>query len=644
MKIGSLYSCILMLALILGLSSCAKKIVYSTPDAKPTSGLPGHKAADPQKALQRYTKYLETTGAGDPGRSDAWRNTVDSAVQLGEYELAEKNLQAWQAENKTATSSWDWNQANAQLLLARKGKDAYVSYLLDLAGRTDLDWTTRDAAGMELVEHFWAIPEYGLAFDTMGFLYKAAPDDATRSALEADALRRAESLQAEELRNVLDSALGADPGVYPWSMVVWARSMKLLTQDKANWTAVWPSLSSIVRNGGLANKDFFAGHLRALEQEMGVVKQNLVLLLPLSGPYSQVGWKIAKGADTAWRESRAQTEAPAIKLINTESPTFLEELRLVSGVPIIGGPLRKEIWAQIRLAGLHRTSRFLTFMPSVEDEGVEAWRFFSAPADQVRAVIRGCERLGVTSYAILHPQDRFGTAMSDVFQEQARILGARISTVRGYDIQNPPTWGKAVAALLGTSGAKDAMNPDPPFQAVFLPDSLFRVQQLAPLFHYYEETRLIFLGPQLWGQSLSEANLETQYFDLTLFPGAWGADISSQSAQSLKRGMQEGDGEEPDMWAALGYDFVRFTALVGGGQNSAEDFNQALAEAASRMPWALAPMHWDGGQASQDLFLFQPAQSGMIQADLEKIRQAREQRQIRRDERRIQLQNKKKQG
>jgi len=49
------------------------------------------------------------------GRSDAWRNTVDSAVQLGEFELAEKNLQAWQAENKTATSSWDWNQANARM-------------------------------------------------------------------------------------------------------------------------------------------------------------------------------------------------------------------------------------------------------------------------------------------------------------------------------------------------------------------------------------------------------------------------------------------------------------------------------------------------------------------------------------------------
>ncbi|SFJ44019.1 hypothetical protein SAMN04488082_103117 [Desulfomicrobium apsheronum] len=644
MKIRPLYSCLIILALIFGSASCAKKIVYSTPDAKSASGLPGHKAADPQKALQRYTKYLETSRVGDPGRGEAWRNTVGSAVQLGEYELAEKNLQAWQAENKTATSSWDWNQANAQLLLARKGKDAYVGYLIDLAGRTDLDWTTREAAGMELVDHFWAIPEYGLAFDTMGFIYKAAPDDATRGALEADALRRAESLPADELRKILASALDADPSAYPWSMVVWARSMKLLTQDRDNWAAVWPSLSTIVRGGGLANREFFAAQLRALEQEMGTVRQSLVLLLPLSGPYAQVGWKIAKGADTAWRESRAQTEAPAIKLINTESPTFLEELRAVSGVPIIGGPLRKEIWGQIRLAGLHRTSRFLTFMPSVEDEGKEAWRFFSTPADQVRAVIRGCEQLGITSYAILHPQDRFGTAMTDIFREQAGILGARISTIRGYDIQNPPTWGKAVAAILGASGAKDTLNPEPPFQAVFLPDSLFRVQQLAPLFHYYEETRLIFLGPQLWGQSLNEANLETQYFDLTLFPGAWSTDLTSQSAQGLKRGMEEGGGEEADMWAALGYDFVRFTALLGGGQSSVSAFNQALAEAASRMPWTLAPMHWDAGQASQDLFLFQPTRSGMIRADMEKIRQAREQRQIRREERRIQLQNKKQQG
>jgi hypothetical protein len=640
MKTGFLTSCILVLALALGLASCAKKIVYSTPTTQPGAALPGHKAADPQKALQKYTKQLETTRPGDPSRGEAWRNTVGSAVQLGEFELAEKNLQTWQAESKNATASWDWNQANAQLLLARKGKDAYSGYLIDMISRKDLDWTTREAAGMELVDHFWAIPEYGLAFDALGLMYKSAPDEA-KGPLEASALARAESLPLDELHKILSGALGADPNTYPWSMVVWAQSMKLLAQDKANWTTVWPSLSTIVRTGGLANKDFFAGNLRSLEQEMGVVRQSLVLLLPLSGPYSKVGWKIAKGADSAWRENRAQTAAPEIKLINTESPTFLDELRTVSGVPIIGGPLRKDIWEKIRLAGLHRSARFMTFMPSVEDEGIEAWRFFSSPADQTRALIRGCEELGVTSFAILHPQDRFGTAMTEVFQEQARLLGANISTVRGYDIENPPAWGKAVAAILGASGAKDTLNPEPPFQAVFLPDSLFRVQQLGPLFHYYEETRLIFLGPQLWSQSLAESKLETQYFDLTLFPGAWSSDLNSQSAQSLKRSMQESGGEETDLWAALGYDFVRFSALVGGGQSSTDAFNQALAQAASRMSWSLAPMHWDAGRATQDLFLFQPTESGMVLADMEKMRQTREQRQTRREERRIQLETKK---
>jgi len=642
MKTASLSPYLLVLALAIALASCApKKIVYSTSGPQTKSTLPGYKAADPQKALQKYTKQLETTKPGDPSRGEAWRNTVGSAVQLGEFDLAEKNLQAWQAESKNATGSWDWNQAKAELLLARKGKDAYSSYLIDMVARTDLDWTTREAAGMELVDHFWAIPEHGLAFDALGLLYKAAPDDAAKGPLEAEALARAESLDQDTLRKILESSLGADPNAYPWSMVVWAQSMKLLAQDKANWASVWPSLSTIVRSGGLTNKDFFAGNLRTLEQEMGVVRQSLVLLLPLSGPYSQVGWKIAKGADSAWRESRTQTAAPEIKLINTESPTFLDELRAVSGVPIIGGPLRKDVWEKIRLAGLQRSARFMTFLPSVEDEGVEAWRFFSSPADQTRALIRGCEELGVKSYAILHPQDRFGTAMTEIFQEQARILGANVTVVRGYDLETPPTWSKAVASILGASGDKNTFNPEPPFQAVFLPDSLFRVQQLAPLFHYYEETRLLFLGPQLWSQSMAESKLETQYFDLTIFPGAWNADLNSQSAQNLKRGMQESGGEEADLWAALGYDFVRFSALVGGGQSSTEAFNEALSQAASRMSWCLAPMHWDGGHATQDLFLFQPTPSGMVQANFEKIRQTREQRQIRREERRIQLQNKK---
>lgn len=628
----------LALALLLLFAACAPKtVIRSSPtEAPPASTLPGHKAADPRQALQKYTKHLAATKPGDPGRTEAWKQSIGNAVQLGEYDLAEQNLQAWKTESRNATSTWDWNQANAQLLLAQKGQDAYTSYLINLVKQTDLDWTTRQAAGEELTDQFWAKSEHARAFEAMGLMHRAAPDAAAKSAVESLALSRADSLPPETLQKILDTSMGADPSAFPWSMVVWSQGMQRLKADKSTWDTVWPSLSTIAQSGTLANKDFFATSLRALEREMGVAPQNLVLLLPLSGPYSKVGWQIARGADCAWRETRAQSGGPEIKLINTESPTFLDELRAASGAPIIGGPLRKEVWEKIRAAGLHTSSRFLTFLPNVENEGVEAWRFFSSPADQVRAVIQASTNMGVTSFAIMHPQDRFGTAMTQVFQDEAKALGASVTMVRDYDQTNPSGWTKAVAAVLGASGDKNAMNPDPPFQAVFLPDSLMAVQQLAPLFHYYDETRLLFLGPQLWTQNVADAHLEMQYFDLALFPSSWNPAAVNQPALNLKKAMAESGAGEADLWAAQGYDFVRFTALLGPKQDSSEAFNQALATAASRMSWSMAPMHWTSGKASQDLLLFQPTGSGMIEADLQKMQATRAERQARRDARRAQ--------
>ena len=56
---------------------------------------------------------------------------------------------------------------------------------------------------------------------------------------------------------------------------------------------------------------------------------------------------------------------------------------------------------------LYETALAALFSAATEVGAVIA----SAPEDQVRAVIRGCEQLGITSFAVLHPQDRFGTAI-----------------------------------------------------------------------------------------------------------------------------------------------------------------------------------------------------------------------------------------
>lgn len=630
----------LTLALLLVCACLPQTVIRSGPTgAGQAIPPPGPKDKDPRQTLQRYSKYLASTQPGDPKRPEAWKHSVGSAVQLGEYDLAKQNLQSWKTESRTAVSTWDWNQANAHLLLAQQGQDVYATYLGNLIHQTDLDWSTRQAAGEELLDYFWDKPDYVLAFDTLGRLHQAAPNVATKGSIESLALTRADSLPPKTLQKILDTSLAVDPVTFPWSMVLWSQGMQRLKADKSVWEITWPSLSAIVRSGDLANKDFFANSLHALEREQGLVAPRLVLLLPLSGPYSKVGWQIARGADCAWREGRSHSGGPEIKLINTESPTFLDELRAVGEVPIIGGPLRKEIWQKIRMAGLQTSSRFLTFLPTVENEGTEAWRFFSSPADQARAVIQAGLNLGVTAFAIMHPHDRFGMAMTQVFQDEAKTMNAPIARVRDYDENNPSGWTKAVAAVLGASEAKNTLNPDPPFQAIFLADSLLAAQQLAPLFHYYEETRLLLLGPQLWTQNVADAHLETQYFDLALFPSSWDPAATNQPTSRLKQAMAESGTDKADLWAAQGYDFVRFAALVGSSHDSTEAFNHALATAASRMSWSIAPMRWIGGKASQDLFLFQPITMGMIEADLKKIREVRAQRQTERENRHTQLKN-----
>lgn len=635
----SLRYTLLTLLVFLGLTACAPKtVIRSAPAQQPA--LPGYKAQDPAKALEKYKKHMGVAQSADTARNEAWNKSVTNSIQIGEFDLAETALQQWQAENSAATSSWSWNQANARLIQARQGQSAYTAQLAGLVSRTDLDWTTREAAGLELAEHYWERNQYGQAFETLGLLYGAAPDKGTQSALETLALAKADSLSVETLDSILHSFPGADPTLYPWSMLVWSGNTQRLHADMSLWPSIYPGLAEIVAAGKLANQDFFATSLRNMEQGLGATPSaNVAVLVPLSGPYAQVGWKIAQGADCAWRERRVQSGGAGVKVINTEAPTMFEDIKALPPGTIVGGPLRKEVWERIRQANLHHAVRFLTFLPAVEEEGLYAWRFFSSPNDQARAVLRAAESLDVSSYAVVYPQDRFGTAMSQVFQDQAALSGKKISTTRSYDINAPQTWTKTVAEVLRTAmGNKEAMNPEPDFQAVFLPDSLSSAQQLVPLFFYYEETRLIFLGPQVWSQNVADAHVEAQYFDLALFPGTWDQESGSQATQKLQQLMTESGGTA-DAWAALGYDFVRLATMLGGdaGQSS-EAFNQALALAGTHLAWSMAPIHWEAGKATQNMFIFRPTEQGMTLADLEQMRQTREARQQRREQRRQQLQ------
>ena len=109
---------------------------------------------------------------------------------------------------------------------------------------------------------------------------------------------------------------------------------------------------------------------------------------------------------------------------------------------------------------------------------------------------------------------------------------------------------------------------------------------------------------------------------LTVFPGVWNPLSISQGALELQEGMNRRQGGAND-WTALGFDFVQLAAALGlnsPGWDPAS-LNARLASNLN-VAWAGAPMAWDRqGKASRNLFLFQPAHSGMVPLNQQAFRE-----------------------
>jgi len=147
------------------------------------------------------------------------------------------------------------------------------------------------------------------------------------------------------------------------------------------------------------------------------------------------------------------------------------------------------------------------------------------------------------------------------------------------------------------------------------------MELIVPNFFYFLESRQLLLGTSLWEQGLAATDhVAAHYYNLAIFPGAWNKTSPSQAGQRLYAAYARDGRGEPDFWAGLGYDFVRYASLldIPGGW-TAETVNAALS-ANTGMDWSMAPITWTNqGKASQNLFLFTPGSEGFSPADLSAI-------------------------
>ncbi|MBG0775011.1 MAG: penicillin-binding protein activator [Desulfovibrionaceae bacterium] len=645
-----LLACVLLACALLA-AGCAQKAVIATtpapraegPDSFLSRADAAWAAGDTTRSEAAYGKLLGHPGLTEPQLARARRRFVESALKNRHHHLALDELVKWLARDPAARKNDFTRQAFFEAARAI-GRTPETTARLD-AVYNDASYPAswRSEAGLALAGYAWNRGDVDGALALFRELWRQNDDATYRSFLEKGLLTEAARMGDADLEALAARAPADAAPSFPFTVIELERARRL-GQDEATWPRAWQMLRRLLQEGGMADKDLVSSVLMPLEAERGQPVQGMALLLPLSGPYGGVGWKILRGAGVAqWNLAQAGIDLK-VRVLNTAAPGWETELAdLPEGFVVTGGPLRRESFEAVRGRGLDKGRILFCFLPSLGNavEGADAWRFFASPRDQVRTLLRvAVDDLELSDVAALYPDEPYGRRMTQLFAQEIAATNATLGPTVAYPPKDHTAWGKIVADMLGMKPAPDGQDPippEPPFQAVFLPDTWAKAQMFVPQFLFNLEERQLFLGSSLWGQSVGGLDsLDARNFRLAVFPSAWWKENDSPAAEELRASLADEGLGEPDYWVALGFDFLRMASLLGPlprGWNSTL-VNERLAFA-QHMPWSMAPMAWDAhGVATQSLFVFTPSTNGAERVSPEQLRMRRDQL-VRLHERRV---------
>ena len=321
-------------------------------------------------------------------------------------------------------------------------------------------------------------------------------------------------------------------------------------------------------------------------------------LIPLTGRYQAYGDKILRGLVMAAQDINAQAgDARAIKLVIKDSAghpdmaaAAVRELVLNQKVAAIVGPLSRlaaeaaakeaqNLWVPIIT---------LTQKTGVSEIGDYVFRDFLSNEQQARALVEyAVLGLGYSRFAILYPNDGYGTRLAHLFWDELDRLGLEVRGMEAYEpsqmdfsdqikklvglyYPRPETErvdktreaiaSEILAAELGVPApeAEEEEEPLPilDFEAIFIPDSYEKVGLIAPQLVYHDVTGVKLLGTNLWNSS-KLIEMAGPYLQGAVFVDGFFPESRLPLTRQFVRHYEESYGEKPGYTEAQAYDTIR---------------------------------------------------------------------------------------
>ncbi len=351
---------------------------------------------------------------------------------------------------------------------------------------------------------------------------------------------------------------------------------------------------------------------------------SLGVVLPLSGSFADFGEASLRGMLLAARvfEPDAETEVRLLIRDSAGRPErAAEAVRELAGrdeVAAIVGPIAAPECEAAAVAAEQEEVPLLTLSSRQEITTARAQvlRLRTMPSEEVETLVEYAMRgLGARTFAILYPNDAYGRGLRDLFWDAVEERGGTVVGVARYDpeatdfadpirslvgyVLLSPEQKRALAAreamlrkarrlprdaalaLREQARALTAKNGEtlPPivdFDALFIPESHEKVVLIAPqlAFHEVLETRL--LGSSGWYHPdlvpIGRHHVEGAVFTAPFYP-----ESELQSVRDFAARYRETYGEEPEAFAAQGYDAASLALLqLAQGRRSRDSMRRGL--------------------------------------------------------------------
>jgi ABC-type branched-subunit amino acid transport system substrate-binding protein len=415
--------------------------------------------------------------------------------------------------------------------------------------------------------------DFRAAFEGSREAYHAALNDEDLLQVRGVLALTAAGLKDKDLERILEGSDGTEPYGY-----LATERLERLVDEGMDHEALNELMDIIVHYPGQLPEDRISEVYGVLSDRLLVRSNTVGAILPLSGRYQVYGEKALQGIQTALGlmyplpDEGSSTDFNLVLMDSGAEPMkaaqAVRDLVEHEQVLAIIGPLFSRTSKAAAEAAEESGVPLITLSadPSIPDLGENIFRRTLSDSQQIKTLVRMVhDRLMMTRFAFLYPNNSYGKEMVNLFWDELDARGAVVVAAESF----PPgqtDFGPQIRAMVGLnrklnaeeqilkeSGVEIELEPIVDFDALFIPADFQTIGLLAPQLAFYDVTSALLLGTNGWNSPWM-VEFGEHYVEGALFTGSYLADMENQEARVLAERYWISFGEDPQPLAIQGYD------------------------------------------------------------------------------------------